>query len=519
MAKLTLAEIEELMDKVPKLPKRFGDFMLNKSFKTINYIFYKKKGKQVTGLCTKCKNEVLLKKAKHNTKYECPSCKTICDLKAINKAKSYEDSEIVSILQKMGKSYIVRYFKVIRIFKDETVDTSNFPEVIPEQLRTPEHIWTEGSRVVISQLESSHPIWRNYENFYDYTTGITTWKNEWKRSVFFCRELYRDSNPLLYKENLKRVLKNSRWKYCGLDYFTGTHINIDDYLYKYESEKALEFLSKLKLNKLLVQVVESTRNYGYSNTVIDINKPLLGLKKEIFKRVVALNLGKQEIVTLKDFDKKGLHPTDEQFRWITTKVNAGTFLVMMKYTTIHKAIEYLKSQSDDHENTLIDWRDYLDQCKTLKLDLNNTFNLFPKHLIKKHDEYTELIRHNQSESIKIGVKKVHEAFNEKLNYKSGNHMIMVAKSNKEVIDEGAKLRHCVGQYGRRISEGESIILFIRKKKDESFYTLDLDPVTFEVKQVQGQNRIGVTKEVQKFINKWQMKCLMKLCKSQETQVS
>jgi hypothetical protein len=92
-------KIDRLMQQVPPLPKGFADWIRKSAFKNSKYVFYKKIGTKNQGLCSACGERIEAPKAKHNEPGRCTKCKARITYTAINKAKRYIDTDIVSIMQ------------------------------------------------------------------------------------------------------------------------------------------------------------------------------------------------------------------------------------------------------------------------------------------------------------------------------------------------------------------------------------------------------------------------------------
>ena len=85
-------------------------------------------------------------------------------------------------------------------------------------------------------------------------------------------------------------------------------------------------------------------------------------------------------------------------------------------------------------------------------------------------------------------------------------IIRPAESHGEMIDEGNKLRHCVGRawYAEKMAEGKSAIFFIRKKEepDRPMVTLELDLATGKKIQCYAVNDTFPGEKVDKFCKRW-----------------
>lgn len=517
-------EIDVLMVKVPLLPKSFGDWMMKTPFQDVNYMFYKRIKNKMHGHCSKCGDLMILNtKKSHNESGRCPNCKAKVTFKAINKAKTFQDNEIISIIQKMDDDFIVRYFKVRRIFKTVNDDTKKFPEEILETLSNPSVGYYEGSRVYISFSKRGDTQYRNFEKDWSWSNGDHRWVNERKRGVLNNKELLRISEPFIYKKNLKSVFKNSKWKYCGLDHYKGKNINIDDYLFAYEEYPSIELLSKLGFKALLNQVINRTSYYGGVSGILKMYEKRLGLSGEVFNRTRRLDLTTEGIEFISTLDERGRYLTDKQVVWAMENTHTETFTQLLKWISPQKIINYIEKNSSDKYNRGFTykgsnktyfatiWRDYLQQCENLGLDTTNDFVLFPRDLERKHIEYTDLIEVTADEKLDKGIKAQYDKWNDKLSYQSGDLKIMVADSHEAILKEGQSQRHCVAgsRYSENILKGKRLILFIRKN-DIPYYTVEFDVVEMKVIQNRGYQNKRANSEVERFMNKWETKKLLLL---------
>ena len=522
-------EIDGLMKMMPTLPKSFGDWMMTTPFTGISYMFYKKINKVMYGLCSKCGElEAFKSNKKHNDTGRCNNCNSKVTFKAINKAKTYQDIEFTSIIQKLGDGYVVRYFKVRRFFKTYEDSTENFPEVILDRLKNPTFDYYEGSRVYICFNNRSRSQYHYFEEVWSHKINDNRWVNERTRSSFMNKELIRIENPVLYKRNLKSVLKDSPWKYCGLNFFKGKHMNIDDYLCAYEKYPSLEMLCKLNYKTLMNQVIYRANRWGSVDGLLKMNEKRLGLSAKSFNLARKLDLNISGVEFIHTLEERGRKLDDGHIKWVLKYVNPEVFVQLLKWITPQKAINYISKNTKaltrsgetvyypNRYNFATTWRDYLNMCEKLKLDLKSDFVLFPKNLEEKHDEYSELIKEKVAEERDQKIKFQYEKWNKILCFKSGQLNIEVAGNHESIIHEGQSQRHCVGNagYSRDMAEGKILIMFIRKN-GAPYYTVEFNQNNLEVKQNRGFKNKDVNKEVEKFMKKWETKVLMNLSKPTE----
>ena len=84
-------------------------------------------------------------------------------------------------------------------------------------------------------------------------------------------------------------------------------------------------------------------------------------------------------------------------------------------------------------------------------------------------------------------------------YKGKNYYVVAPKSSDDLKKEGDRLNHCVASYIKRVIDGECLIYFLRKDKEESLITFEVRHNT--IVQVKGlhnrkptENEINALKE-------------------------
>lgn len=70
-----------------------------------------------------------------------------------------------------------------------------------------------------------------------------------------------------------------------------------------------------------------------------------------------------------------------------------------------------------------------------------------------------------------------------------------AASQKELVEEGDALHHCVGTYAKDHANGKTAIFFVRRVKESgnSYFTLELDEGKLTVRQNRGDATAPVRK--------------------------
>ena len=150
--------------------------------------------------------------------------------------------------------------------------------------------------------------------------------------------------------------------------------------------------------------------------------------------------------------------------------------------------EYIDRINDRNEHSVGYYRDYLRNAVACGAPLNEPKTAFPDDLTQAHDEMAAkrqyLIKKITKDKFRKAQEKLVEAGFE---YEHNGIRAIVPLSPKELIDEGKALHHCVGGYVDGVAEGRTNIVFIRRKPDESWFTLEISPKTLKYCQCYGDH--------------------------------
>lgn len=168
-----------------------------------------------------------------------------------------------------------------------------------------------------------------------------------------------------------------------------------------------------------------------------------------------------------------------------------------------KAIRYLESEKHDAVNPYLTYRDYLNDCVALKLDLSNSQVQFPKDLRKAHQETIRMVQYEKNAAERTLFAKVVRRL-KKFSHTANGYIIRPAADAVELIDEGKRLHHCVGGYASRMAKGETAIFFIRREDspDTSFYTLELRGVNVIQCRTLNNKSYEAEPEIKAFVDNW-----------------
>ena len=136
-------------------------------------------------------------------------------------------------------------------------------------------------------------------------------------------------------------------------------------------------------------------------------------------------------------------------------------------------------------------------------DLSDPSVRWPRDLLEAHDRMTQAAELQKERDV-AGAFRVRRRQLSKWAYKRDGLLIRPAASQRELVQEGDALRHCVKTYAKRHAEGKTAIFFIRRAAapKSSYYTLELDEVTLTVRQNRGERNCARTPEVEAFEQEW-----------------
>lgn len=207
-----------------------------------------------------------------------------------------------------------------------------------------------------------------------------------------------------------------------------------------------------------------------------INTPILKeLYKIIFDNQVAsldlINLGTglahlnqtEQLLILSNF-KKNLDVNYEQLNLLCINLSKTKLIKhfndICKHNTLARNFELLKLQNADF--TIPDFT-----------DLTELNDFFIKELDRYKNNFKLLIEKNYPELFKLNQTKITDELT-----------LVVPEINKELIEWGQSLNHCIGGYGQRIVAGECYCIAVYKN-NEVIYTLEL--LKNKIRQFRGQN--------------------------------
>lgn len=433
------------------------------------------------GTCTRCGKETEFHTSlKVYTKRKCPHCRTSCHVRTPKKMPDVIE-RTVCYIQKTDTGIMVRFVVVTR----------------KKEMKHPE-LW-EGLRVVVNRGNKQ----RWYEKR-DWAYGDERWKRngceKWVKNYNnpdHTMEIYYEHGGAVkgnglaeYQRNMTGIIASSSLAYmedweemlsCIVDYRRYLHpvygfIDLYDRIHRFPQ---IESLWKLGFRNLAVELIccSSVCSYGKGT---ELHK-WLGISKEMWRFISAkgtrekITWGKIQILRRVDTDCP-----EKETAWKAAVLIPTYHVDTYKGLPLKKVVRYIEQKKNESL-----YADYISMAKTIGYDLADDFVAFPRNLEAAHDEAIEVRKEETDRKAREEAKKydaeifrIYKKIKDRYTFEYGEFLFRPAMSNYEIVKEGQTLHHCVGhgQYRRKMAEGKSYIVFLRRKEkpDNPFYTIEID---------------------------------------------
>ena len=342
-----------------------------------------------------------------------------------------------------------------------------------------------------SKMAGYTPVFKP-EDRYQYQGG-------WRFMVFSKDDFDQWDSPIM-PMNFGRVYINtdllktiSEFKYCG--YSGGDLIT---YLNNYRKDNSIEMFGKmgLPLSPILINKAKNDKQFRRFLWEHDNEIAIYGIQAALY----AYKHNKSIV------ESRRICFVKNQNDRLCAKL-----VPEVKGTNIDrtKLLDYLESIGDEQGNL---YDDYLRAIKALKLDLNDTKNIYPKEFHRMHDlraaEYASYMA-KQDEKRRA---KLYKDFAEKCKeyqvfaYTGQKYSIIIPTVVPDLVKEGNALSHCVGRmgYDKKVAEGVSLIAFVRKNEelDKPFVTVEYRFDEKKLRQCYGESDSKPAQEVIFFVDEW-----------------
>lgn len=329
--------------------------------------------------------------------------------------------------------------------------------------------------------------------------GLTSYKpwyeySEWGWTV---DNLYDPYAPIINREYILEHFPE--YKFSAIDRYTG--IDVFKYLRLYEQYPQIEYLTKLGLHNIAMstQILRLCGKDKNFRKWIAKNRQDIVLSDYYVSSIIKAYKTGKPIYEINNFAKHKIK-FDHADRMDNVKA-----LVKKE---VGKFLDYIEKQNTNFYS----YRDYLDACQFLGLDMDEEKNRYPHNFKHWHD-----IRIDEYRSAKALIdEQERKEFYDKfaavaskylgLEYdKKSVYIAIIAQKPSDLTREGELLHHCVGRmgYDQKFAREESLIFFIRTKEEpeKPLVTVEYSLKNKKVLQCYGDHDSKPDDCVMEFVNK------------------
>jgi predicted RNA-binding Zn-ribbon protein involved in translation (DUF1610 family) len=491
--------MEDILAHFPsQVSQAMADYATEVAFKWSRYIFTRREGKRQYGYCTHCQKEYRTEGLKHLEVRDCPECGSTCIVRASGKGRSRLIDEVYFVWYEKSvinpEAIVAGGIYAVRDYRDNyyTVETQFTPITM--------YLFEPGNSRMLKRYA-----------YHSYEKGLCVCGNwEKAKSVHskFNHDHIANIKTFYSRESIEAAVKDTPFRYSTWELY-----DLEDmtkFFGTYAKYPCIEYLTKLGMRGLVVDKLEGRCTYSAINwRGKDLLKVLRLTKQELnqikqqkiyvtFFFLKVLQLSKKRDWNLSLSEALEVANFDESYYF-------AELLKLLVHGPIKKIIGYLNKQyAKDRKHyyskntVLTTWRDYIEDCKKLEMDLTSESVLFPKSVYNAHQNTIKQVKIKANEHLneKIGLRA--KALR-KYRFEYCGLVIRPATSSNELIEEGSALDHCVGTYAEKYAKGENIILLIRKttEPNKSFFTVEV--IKDRVVQVRGKKNCVPDKAVAEFM--------------------
>lgn len=454
----------------------------------------------VRGLCYACGRQVraTTQRFYQNTRVDCPNCgsRVIGILETSNNFYAdYVDNIAAAQMGKDGKTIFIRQWHVVRDPEARFEQTEHWLQEIARYA-------VRGELVAKWQREVKDNWWG----------GVNRYPLiHWERNSQYSR-IY-DGSYTFYMTSIAPAVAGTPLQYKAIEKYAAEvqNSNVIRYMIDAARYPVLEFFVKNGYTSVMFHrchiagaSAEGINSIRWQRKKLQecFHFPLRLLKLKEPAKWTLTDFAK--LNNLWEYHKKGELEEKDIAQLMQFDLNYKALKPATQYVPFNKLVKYLARQKKNYPYNLEgDYNDYLRECQQLNLDLKDKQVLFPPDLRAAHHRTAGMVRFEQNRADQEKFAKAVEEL-AKYTWNKGRFIIRAARTQEELLDEGAALHHCVAGYAKRMADGETAIFFIRRVEDADtpFYTLELREG--KVIQCRTANNVSyqLNPEVTAFVDKW-----------------
>lgn len=288
--------------------------------------------------------------------------------------------------------------------------------------------------------------------------------------------------------NTEIITQVEEFKYCG---YSGG--DVIEYLKQYRDNPLIEFFGKCSLSISSSLITMASKDKRFRN--------FIGKNAEDVRRYgpQATKYAYQHNMSIED-----------AYRKLNNRRIALRHIPKMRGTKLdyERIVDWCDAKKIDYSL----YNDYIEAVIGLKLDLNDTKNIYPKKFCAMHDLRISEYESQKAKIDRIKRKKLYKEFakaGEKATayeYSNDIYSIISPKDISDLAREGKILNHCVGKmgYDKKMADREIVIMFVRKAEDinKPFVTLEYSLKQHRLLQAYGKGNSKPSDTTMNFIKEW-----------------
>lgn len=478
--------INSLMDSIPLVPKEAEEWVKDEIFPE-QFLLVTKKEKCCTYICTYCGANGWKKKAgwKHKEVTLCPKCGH--KVRVNRRKQTIEKKERITILQTAGEGqWAERLFRVSCSWDKTGKKVEMYADIC----------------AVVKNGEQWGRV------FYGEQSDADELEQEWWDRN---KKNKRWGSSYLWPGNLKEMLPLTGLENMGLDILAEKKVRfeVNTFIITASGRPYLEYLIKGGLTNLAADILHK---YGWhweplAKTIdgaagkmaeaLHLDGNRVNRMKQINGNLNALEWLQYE--KEKEDEGRRIKISQEALEWLNAAglSERDCEEILQEMGSVNRMVNYMKKQKVSPGRIAQTWRDYLRMARDEGMDTTDDIVRLPRDLKARHDELVEVINARNDEKMAAELEEKYRKLDEQIRMHLGEvrryfweddtYMIIPAGKCMELVEEGRTLHHCVGSsdiYMRKMAEGKSWILFLRKKEklEEAYYTIEINMEDDRIKQ-------------------------------------
>ena len=321
------------------------------------------------------------------------------------------------------------------------------------------------------------------------------------------------------------TIGNSKW--CGSD--MGANVFLNEvicncdcgYLNGYVSDKTVNAQAFLFINLLFLALANNKAEIAFKNKAFASTYGIQNLTEylETFTTKQIDFASKNDVIHALPFIKKFGISDIELLRDLDSAMDKRGYIDSI-YSRVKRMVARFEDDLSDfdrrfmnfvknveHFNAAI-YSDYLTELFYQPNEVRTVQDIFERNYIERHDTLLrERLRRWNESANPADVKKENEDYIKAakelawINREENEYFIMVPKTIDDFKNEGDAQHNCVYRlkYYRKVIDHKSIIVFLRKEKEESYVTIEYDYNTFKVLQALGKFNKKIDPDLYQYI--------------------